>query len=173
MNAEMNSTVKTHTGSERIAAVVGGGLLALFGMLVLVDRFFDLGKVIIFYPGLAMFVLGAVTRKSGWFIPAGILNGCALAVVLRDAFVTTHWTDESGLSVIGFALGWMSIPLFSALFTKEKHLWALIPAGVFAAAGIAIIVGADALKFLDVLAYAGPAALILAGLAVMLAKKQK
>ncbi len=173
MNAQMNSSIKTRTGYERIAAAVGGGLLALFGFLVLVDQFANLGRILLFYPGLAMFVLGVVTRKSGWFIPAGILNGCALAVVLRDAFVTPHWTDESGLSVIGFALGWLSIPLFSAVFTREKHLWALIPGGLFFLAGIGFIVSLDPLKFLDVLAYAGPAALILAGLAVMLTKNKQ
>jgi hypothetical protein len=165
--------MKSHAGSERTAAMLGGGLLALFGLLALVDKFVDLGRILIFYPGLAMFVLGVVTRRSGWFIPSGILNGCALAAVLQGAFVVPHWTDESGLSVIGFAIGWLSIPLFSALFTKEKHLWALIPGGLFLLTGIAFIVATDPLKMLDLLAYATPAGLIIAGLAVMLAKKKK
>jgi hypothetical protein len=173
MTAEMNSTIKPKTGSERIGTLVGGGLLALFGFLVLVNQFVDLGRTLVFYPGLAMLALGVVTRRSGWFIPAGILNGCSLAVVLQGAIIAPHWTDESGLSVIGFALGWMSIPLFSALFTKEKHLWALIPGGLFALAGIGFILAADPLKFLDVLAYATPAALILAGVGIIFAKKQK
>lgn len=172
MNAEMNSIIKTHNGSNRIAAVVGGGLLALFGALVLVDKFVDLGRIILFYPGFAMFVLGVVTRKSGWFIPAGILTGLGLAASLRDLFTVPHWTDESGLSVIGFALGWLSIPLFSAIFTKEKHLWALIPGGLFALTGVGFIVSDSQQRFLDVLAFAGPAALILAGLAVMLTRKK-
>ncbi len=172
MNAEMNSSIKSRTGSEQFAAMVGGGLLAVFGALVLVDKFVDLGKVILFYPGFAMFVLGVLTRKSGWFIPAGILTGLGLAASLRDLFAVSHWTDESGISCLGFALGWFSISLFSTLFTKEKHLWALIPGGILALTGAGFLLIEDPVKLLDVLAYAGPAALILVGLALILVKKQ-
>lgn len=173
MNAEMNPSINTRSGSERLAAVVGGGLLALFGALVLVDKFVDLGKIILFYPGFAMFVLGVVTRKSGWFIPAGILTGLGLAASLRDLFAVPHWTDDSGISCLGFALGWFSIPLFSSLFTHEKHLWALIPGGIIALTGVGFILMEDPVKFLDLLAYAGPAALILVGLVMIVAKKRK
>jgi hypothetical protein len=172
MTIQMNSSVKPQTSSQRMGTLVGGGLLALFGILVLVDKFVDLGRVMLVYPGVAMFVLGFFKRSSGWMIPAGILNGISLGVILQESIKTAYWTDGGGLFLLGFAVGWFSIPLFSTLFGKDKNLWAIIPGSILTLIGAGFLLGETSVSLLDSLSYVVPVIMIVVGLILVLIKKK-
>jgi hypothetical protein len=172
MSTETHLTPENQSVSPRSGRLLGGIVLILFGLLILAAKVFNVGLLLIAFPGLAMLALGIATRNSGWLIPAGILNGITLGIVAVEEFGLGAWLAEPAVFMLSFALGWFTIPLFSALFTRERHLWALIPGGVMAVIGGTIAAGNAGLRVLDWFNYLVPAALILVGLLIALRKGQ-
>jgi hypothetical protein len=173
-------TVQTTSQTEksmdsRAQRILGGTLMVLFGISLLVSRFVELGVLPVLLPGMIMLVIGIATRASGWLIPAGILNGIGMGVLAMESplgkGLDSGDLNTGGLFLLAFALGWFTIPLFSTLFTKDKHLWAHIPASILAFIGGAILVGDSGLKVLEAFNYLIPAGLIIAGLVLVLKKK--
>ena len=70
---------------------------------------------------------------------------------------------EGGVFLLSFALGWFSITILSALFTKETHWWAAIPGVIMALVGGAVMMGGVALQTLEVVGDFWPLALIAGG----------
>ncbi len=171
----MKTVSENKTPSARAKAIIGGSLLIALGLLVFLARFFDFGLLLVFLPGIVMLAWGIYTRSDGWMIPAGVLNGIALGVLALEGPWTLISTEpgRGGLFLLAFALGWFSIPLFSSLFTKEKHLWALIPGGIMAVIGGAIVAGGAALESLKLFNYIVPAGLILGGLYLIIKKSRQ
>lgn len=172
MTTETKITTQSKSISPRSGRIIGGALLILFGLLILAAKLFDLGLLLVAFPGLAMLALGIITRSSGWLIPAGILNGISLGIVAVEQFKLGALIEEPAAFLLCFALGWFSIPVFSMLFTRERHLWALIPGGVMAIIGGTIAGGAAGLQVLSWFNYIFPAALILVGLLIIFRKNQ-
>lgn len=170
MSTETHLTPENQSVSPRSGRLLGGIVLILFGLLILAAKVFNVGLLLIAFPGLAMLALGIATRNSGWLIPAGILNGISLGIVAIEELNLGIVLEEPAVFMLSFALGWFTIPLFSALFTRERHLWALIPGGVMAAIGGAIAAGDAGLKVLDYFNYIFAAALILVGLLIAFRK---
>ncbi len=172
MTTNTNLTPQNQSVSPRSGRLLGGAVLILFGLLILAAKVFDLGLLLIAFPGLAMLTLGIATRNSGWLIPAGILNGITLGIVSIEEFGLGAYVEEPAVFLLGFALGWFTIPIFSMLFTRERHLWALIPGGVMAVIGGTIAAGDAGLQVLNWFNYIVPSAMILAGLLIALRKEQ-
>jgi hypothetical protein len=172
MTTQTNSTPESNSISPRTGRMVGGAMLILFGILILAAKAFDLGLLLVAFPGLAMLAIGIATRDSGWMIPAGILNGISLGILAIEQFGLGSRLDEGMVFMLSFALGWFSIPVFSMLFTRERHLWALIPGGVMAFIGGAIAAGGKGLEALTWFNYLVPAVLILVGLLIIFKKGQ-
>ncbi len=172
MNTEIHPTHESPSVSSRRGRLFGGAALILFGLLILAAKIFDLGLLLLAFPGLAMLVLGAAARNSGWLIPAGILNGITLGIVAIEEFGLGAGLTEPAVFLLSFALGWFSIPVFSLLFTRDRHLWALIPGGVMAVIGGTIAAGDAGLRVLNWFNYLVPAALILVGLLIALRREQ-
>ncbi len=162
---------------SRTRHILGGALLIVFGASLLAARFFDLGLLPVMLPGVIMLALGIANRESGWLIPAGVLNGIGLGVLVMESSlgkgIESGDLNTGGLFLLAFALGFASITFFSTLFTKDRHLWALIPAGIIGLIGTAILFGASGLRILEAFNYIIPAGLILTGLVLVLKKKSQ
>ena len=172
----MNDELKTTEERERISSPrwVGGAVLIVLGLLLLVDQFFDIphsDQLVLPGLGLVFLVWGLATRNSGLLIPGGILAGIGVGVYLQDAF---SWAGEgeAGIFLIAFGAGFALITLLSSIFTQDRHFWALIPGGILAAIGVALLAGGF---LLDVLEYAGkfwPVILIVAGLTIIFRRRK-
>ena len=157
---------------ERRGRIVGGIALILFGVLALVAQFVELewlGLLILPALGLIFFAWGIMTRQSGLFIPAGILSGLGIGtLLLAGPFTDLPGDTEGGVFMLAFAFGWALIPIFSTIFTGEKHLWALIPGAIMALIGASLLFGGLALTALSWLGRIWPLFLILGGLYIIL-----
>ena len=160
--------------SRPAGRIFGGSLMILFGLGLLVSRFVDLGVWLVLVPGLVMLAWGIFTRDSGWMIPAGVLNGIGLGILALEGpwSLVTGEMQTGAVFLLSFAIGWFSIPLFSRLFTRDRHLWALIPGGIMAFIGGAILLGDQGLRVLEFIGYLFPAALIIVGLLILFKKNR-
>lgn len=157
--------------NEKRKDLTGGIILIAIGLLFLLGQLINLENWgLLLLPGLgALFLLwGIITRQSGLLIPGGILSGIGWGTyAIAGPWSLGQGLDDGGLFLIIFGAGFASITLFSAIFTKENHWWALIPGGIIAAVGASILFGG---VFLDALEFVGrywPIALILVGLYII------
>jgi hypothetical protein len=150
----------------------GGVVLVGIGLVFFVAQFLNAGWLVLPVLALGFLAAGIVMRQSGWFIPAGVLGGLSLGIALAESpFQVTGADAEGGLFMLAFAAGWASIPLLSKLFTRDSHLWALIPAAVMALIGGAVLGGGVFAQALELLPYVWPVALIGAGLYFLLRRR--
>jgi hypothetical protein len=153
---------------------IGGLLLIGIGVLFLLNQFFDMpgleNLAIFFVLGLGIFFLawGVIAREAGLMIPGGILTGIGLGIALvAGPFQFDDGNLSGGVFMGAFALGWVLITLFTALFTDETHWWPLIPAAVFALISGALLIQGPFVVALEWLGKLWPLALIIGGIAVL------
>src|SRR5687768_1098889 len=143
----------------------GLGMVAI-GLVLLVGQITNSESVgVLIMPALALIFIawGIATREVGFLIPGGILTGVGLgtlSMVYDWPFGTLAGDTEAGVFLLIFAGGWASITLLSALFTERVHWWPLIPGGIMALIGSALIVGGSAKEALSLIGYLWPLALI-------------
>ena len=73
--------------------------------------------------------------------------------------------------MLSFALGWLLIPILSTLFTDDRHIWALIPAGIMGVIGGGLLFGGIFFSALEFLGLVWPVLLILAGFYLLLRRR--
>ena len=164
-----NTSQPTESGA-RPQRVAGGVILILAGITLLLARFLDIGMFLVLLLGAAMLVWGAISRTVGWIIPGGVLSGIGLGILaLEGPFKLADLADvpRGGVFMLCFALGWFLITLISRLVGCETMWWALIPGGIMAVIGGAMLLGGAWLKLLELSNLLWPAALILVGLALI------
>lgn len=151
--------------SDRRNSIAAGVLLVVTGAGLLLFQKFDFFQYFMLLVGLGMLLLGIITRTAGWMIPGGIVSGIGAGIVLLESPLTTAQPslDEGGLFLLSMGAGFASITLFTALFTGEKHMWALIPGGIMGFIGTMVLLNDPGLKVLEVFGKAWPVALILVG----------
>lgn len=109
----------------------------------------DVGGVIVLLIGLGLLGAFAFTRQYGYLIPGGILTGLGVGIALQDA-VTMSDDSSGGVIVLGLGLGFISIWLIGALVgVAQHHWWPLVPGGLLAVIGGALLVGGDAVRVID------------------------
>ena len=146
--------------------LAGPLLLIGLGALFLLEQVFNFGWLVLPVLAASFLTLGLATRQAGWLIPGGILGGLSLGIALTDGpFRVAGAGSEArgGLFLLAFALGWASIYLLSKLFTREPQTWALIPGGIMALIGLAVLADQPGLQVLRVLGALWPVALIVVG----------
>lgn len=156
---------------RKVSGGLIGGLILLFvGIVALIGQFVPdawgelFGTFLLLGLGLVFIVLGIITRESGWFIPGGILTGLGMGIGLITSSLGNRLSgDEGGWFLLAFAAGWLLIPLMSAIFTHDKHWWALIPAGIIGLVGLAVLYGGVFMNALEWVGKLWPVALIVAG----------
>src|SRR3972149_7592333 len=100
--------------------------------------------------GLGLLGAFAYTRQYGDLIPGGIMTGLGAGIISSEAF--TFATDEasSGAIVLGLGLGFLSIWVIGAIVRiAQNHWWPVIPGGILAVVGGALLVGGQAGDLLD------------------------
>ncbi|NDJ35061.1 MAG: hypothetical protein GYB64_10375 [Chloroflexi bacterium] len=154
---------------ENNAIWIGVGLIAL-GLLFFLGQFIEMGVLFVALPGLVMMVLGIVRRSSGWMIPGGILLGVALGIIAMEnqaALPLLAEANEGGIFLLAFALGWGSITVATLFFGEETHWWPLIPGGIMALIGGALLAGEAGEQFLQVVGNLWPVVLIIIGAGIL------
>jgi hypothetical protein len=170
MQAQASDTErKVH--EQRVTGIV----LVSVGLVLFAGQIFDLGLWILPALAVGFIAAGIATRQAGWFIPGGILSGIALGGGLAEAKLVSG-DAEGGIFLLSFALGWVSIHLLSQLFTRTAQRWALIPAGIMAIIGGAVLLGERGERLLALvfggLNIALPLALIIGGIYLVRRRNQ-
>jgi len=132
--------------------LTGIALIAI-GLLVLAVQFAEsetLGLLLLPSLGLIFLVWGSLARSVGLLIPGGVLSGIGLGVYLM-AGPLSHLEGEveGAVFMLSFATGWGLITLLSALVCRETHWWPLIPGGIMALIGGALLAGGPGLTVLE------------------------
>ena len=171
----MSTSTNTNHSSDRRETMIGGALLIAIGLLVLLAQNIKTESLgLLFLPALGglFLVAGIVGRQVGFIIPGGILTGIGLGVILtQNPQVALTETAQGGVFFIGFALGWFLITVLSKLFTHETQWWALIPGGIMALLGGALMLGGAALNVLEFVGRWWPLVLVGLGLVIIMRRK--
>jgi hypothetical protein len=150
---------------------ISGIFLIAIGVLVLLAQLGASEQIgFLFLPALgAAFILwGILTHEAGLMIPGGILSGIGWGVLaISGPFAFANSTNEGGLFLIIFGLGFALITLLTAVFTDETHWWALIPGGILATIGVAIFTNGVLLNVIELVGKYWPIALIAVGIYVV------
>ncbi|MDX1413681.1 MAG: hypothetical protein R3293_05780 [Candidatus Promineifilaceae bacterium] len=158
---------------------VVGILLIVIGLFFFLNQFFSLPGLdslgTYFVLGLGVFFLawGVIAHNDGLMIPGGILTGIGLGIVLLAGPLNLDDGNLGGSVFLGaFALGWVIITVFTALFTEKTHWWPLIPAAIMALISGAILVEGPFLVVLEWIGKLWPVALIAGGIAIILSARK-
>lgn len=143
------------------------GVLALFGQLLPESITSNWGLYIVSALGLIFIIWGIAARSDGLMIPGGILSGIGLGIVLVEGVRWPTNVDEGGVFMLAFAAGWALIVLLTAVFTPRTHWWPLIPGGIMAFIGVAVLFGGLFMRALELVGTLWPIALIVLGLFVL------
>lgn len=157
---------RRHGHGWRHKELAGPLLLIGLGSLFLLGQVFDFGWLMLPLLAATFLALGIATRQAGWLIPGGILGGISLGIALTEGpyrVVGEGSEAKGGLFLLSFALGWVSVYLLSKLFTREPQAWALIPGGIMAIIGLAVLADEPGLQLLRLLGTLWPVGLIAAG----------
>lgn len=161
------------------SGLIGGMILILVGLLALAQQFikadwFDMA----FLPGLALIFLaaGILRNQVGLVIPGGILAGIGTGVILESS-LSLREPLNGAVILLCIAGGFALITLVSFVLRArsprtEIAWWALIPGGIMAVIGGAILLGGSALQALEIVGRGWPVILIALGLYILLRRKQ-
>jgi drug/metabolite transporter (DMT)-like permease len=146
---------------------VGGAVLIIIGVALLVGQWVpDVGRYATLIVGLALLALFVLTRNPGALIGGSIVTGIGAGILLEETFPAT----AGGWVPLGLGFGFLGIWLVGSLFRlPEARFWPLIPGGILVFVGLAGMGGGAA----DLLRYAWPVVLILAGLAVIFGGRRR
>ncbi len=129
-------------------------ILIVVGVVGLASQLFDLstdlGGWIVLAIGLGLLGAFAYTRQYGYLVPGGIMTGLGAGIVISEAF--TFATDEAtgGVIVLGLGLGFLSIWVIGMLaHVAQHHWWPIVPGGILAVVGGALLIGGRAVDLLD------------------------
>jgi len=119
-------------------AIVVGGLMVLFGALLLIQEFVELGEwvwvAMLIVSGLAVYAVYAVTRTEAWML---IVSYVLLAIGIMIALVTLDVLQDSIIAT--FVLTVIAIPFIYGYFRTGRENWGLlIPAYVLVAVGVMV-----------------------------------
>lgn len=170
-NNQYESRAEQHGGEQQ--HLVGGIILIGAGIALMLGQLFNLGVWVLLMLGIGFTAAGIVTKHAGWFIPGGILNGIGLGVLLIESGIVSGEPLEGSTFLLAFALGWASISLFTRLFSSKTLLWPLIPGGIMALIGSALLLGEVGLGMLGLLNYLWPLLLVAGGIIILVRSRSR
>lgn len=129
-------------------------ILIVIGVAGLASRVWqptaDVGGWIVTIIGLAFLGAFAYTRQYGYLIPGSIMTGLGLGIVVSQTMNLASGEGQGGAVVLGLGLGFIGIWAIGTLVRIEQHhWWPLIPGGILAAVGTALLIGGGAIEALD------------------------
>jgi hypothetical protein len=158
--ADMTQGTRTDPRGNIVVAIIliaiGIGALALNAMP-------DLGGWVVLVIGLGLLVTFPFVRHYGALVPGGIMTGLGAGIVASEAMTLTD-EGTGGVIVLGLGLGFLAIWVIGALSRiAEHHPWPLIPGGILAVIGTALVIGGQAVELLRF----WPSVLIVLGVIVL------
>jgi len=125
-----------------------------------------LGLLIPLLLGVGFYVLALNTKDPGFSIPAGVLSGVGLGVLMVNNPVTKLLNlNTGGIFLICMALGFASIDIFTrSVLHSEQNKWAQFPSLLLGILGTGISIGGIFLKIVSLLGRFWPLILIIIGL---------
>jgi hypothetical protein len=136
----------------------------------------SLGLLVLPALGLIFLAWGLMARSIGLVIPGGILSGIGLGAFLTQwGLPGISMTDpiRGGIFMLSFALGWALITLLSPLTHSGLTWWPLIPGGILAVVGAALLSGEFGLRLLALTGQGWPVILIVIGLYLVIRQWMK
>ena len=165
MTEKMNVSDGVKQMSRRGSMVAGFALVAI-GVLIGLNNFFELpsfGNLFMLFLSAIFLVWALAAREGGLLIPAGILGGIGVGVLLIGGpYAGAVEETQGGAFLLAFAGGWGAITLLSLLL-RPVQWWPLIPGAILGAIGAALLIGGPALEVLAVVGKWWPLALVLVG----------
>ncbi|MBZ0286891.1 MAG: hypothetical protein K8I30_04705 [Anaerolineae bacterium] len=148
--------------------LIGIGLLVLLINLTKSDVF---GVLILPVLGIIFLAWGFYTHRIGFAIPGCILTGLGLGVfiITRDLGLTGD--TQGGIVVLGLAAGFAAITLITPYFGEKRAWWALVPGGILGLVGVLLVIGGDAMRWLEAIGYLWPLILVAIGVYILFGKR--
>jgi hypothetical protein len=126
--------MKMQTGKQ---GIVWGGLLILFGGLLLIETFIDLGSWVwigaLTIAGLGVYGIYATDRSERWLL---VLSYTMLAIALMVALITLDILRDSFVAT--YVLTAIALPFLYVYLSDRTHWWAIIPAYILLAIGVMV-----------------------------------
>ncbi len=148
--------------------IVSTAVVFLFTPVRLLDFVFWLPLSL----GLSFLLWGYASRLFGLIIPGCLILTTGPAIY--EAWVgpdTNTGLTETGIMLVGFALGWGLITVFSRRVTQTFVWWPLIPGAVLAMVGWGLYIGGNPGGAARFIGNTGSIALMLFGLYLLLLKR--
>lgn len=156
--------------------IFGGLFLIGLGLLFLAAQFIQaqwMGLLILPLLSAGFLLWGLFARNSGLLVPGGILGGIGLGTYLTSGpFVEAGEQTQGGVFMLSFAAGWALIVLISFAINRTQW-WPLIPGGIMAVIGGALLAGGAWMQVLEWLGKLWPMVLIGIGVSILLRRAQK
>jgi uncharacterized membrane protein (DUF485 family) len=165
------SSEQLHPERNRYA---GGIILILLGVFLLIGQVTSWNMSWLALAALAAIFLvwGLIVRTFGLVIPGSILAGIALGVALTGTvFPVIDGAHTSGVFLLSFAAGWGLMALLSVFTSGGFRWWPLIPGGILALVGLALLAGPNSLFLLTYASYLWPLVLIGVGIFILLRRR--
>jgi hypothetical protein len=142
---------ETRTGPRD--QIVFASVLILIGIASFVAQAtngkIEIGGLVVLVIGLALLGAFTYTRHYGYLVPAGILTGLGVGIILEQVLDLTG-EASGGVIVLSLGLGFVSIWVIGQLVNIQRALWwPLVPGGILSVVGGALLVGGDAVRVLD------------------------
>jgi hypothetical protein len=122
--------------------------------------------------GFSLLSWGITSRLFGLIIP-----GCLLLGIGPGIYAAWGRSGEpnslarTGIMLVGFALGWGLITLFSRVITAKFLWWPLIPGGILAMVGWGLYIGGNPRNAISFIGNTGSIGLIIFGIYLLLLRK--
>ena len=135
---------------DRMAVAV---ILIVVGVVGLAAQVFDvtadMGGWVVTLIGVGFLVAFAFTRQYGYLVPGGIMTGLGAGIIASQSLVLAD-EQTGGVVVLGLGLGFLSIWVIGAIAHVDRHhWWPIIPGGILAVVGAALLIGGQAVNLLD------------------------
>ena len=156
----MSGTTHGARTDPRDTLIFGIILVAIGVGAVALNVFPDAGAVVLLVIGAALLTVFALLRHYAALVPGGIMTGLGAGILASQTWTMSD-DQTGGVIVLGLGLGFLSIWTIGALVrVPGHHDWPLVPGGILAALGAALLVGGGAVELLRF----WPAILIVIGL---------
>ena len=139
--------------SSRKGALVGGGLLILFGVMSLLQVYIELGAwvwvALMGLAGLGIFAIYFIDRSETWMLIPGYVLWAIAGLI---ALVTLNILRDEAIAF--YVLSAVGLPFLVVFLRERANWWALIPAYVLFAVGLMVaLIGAGILNDLLIPSY--------------------
>ncbi len=150
------------------AVILPAGMVFLRGPLNVVEFALFIAAGL----GMALLAWGLLDRLFGLIIPGCLLLGIGPGIYAGwGPNVRPNALVQTGVMLVGFALGWGLVTVFSRRVTQKFVWWPLIPGGVLAMVGWGLYIGGDPDSALGFIGNTGSIGLILFGAYLLLLRK--